>query len=207
KKVVVIQVNGSFFNEDERVFKKMYLNKNIFVVDPEQVRILAKKRLSHLKKIEVKRLLPDTLEIEIVSREPVAVLDTSGGIVIDSEGIVLAVGDVPENLPKIKGLSFFFGRPEKGEKIEKSSLDKGLVLIRGLKNKLQKKHMKLIDYVDISDKRNTIIVFGDVVIKMGEDRFSLKIEALKEILADPNVKLKDIGYIDLRFSEAVISVK
>ena len=207
KKVNVNRLNGYSFQEDEKALEGNYLGKNIFKVDLRKVQVLIKNNFPHLKKIEAKRVLPDVLEVDIVSREPAALIKDAGGVVIDVEGIVLAYGKISAKLPKIKGVTFFFSRPKIGEKVGARTLDRALALIKGLESKISKKEMGKIEYVDVSDKKNTIIVIEGVVVKMGKDRFSDKINRLKEIMIDPNVDLKDISYIDLRFEEAVISVK
>ena len=50
-------------------------------------------------------------------------------------------------------------------------------------------------------------VFLRIVFVAGERDFSEKVIKLRQILRDPNIDMKDINYIDLRFQDAVISPK
>ena len=190
--------------QPEARLKRLYIGRNIFTVDLKQAQALINSEFPQVRKVEVRRNLPEILEIDIVSREPIAVIDTNGGIVIDAEGVVLAVGEKPEDLIKIKGISFFFNVPLAGERVDNKKLDRAIVLVKVLRRKVCG-NGDSIQYVDISDRNNVLIGVSGVIVKMGTDDFSGKIEELKRILNDPRIDVKDIKYIDLRFEDAVIS--
>ena len=204
KKIAINKDKGYTFSAGERKLKRLYSGKNIFTVDLEQVKMIIKNDFPQLRKVEVTRRLPDTLEVDIVSREPVAYIASAGGVVLDAEGVVLSVGNVPSGLVKIKGISFFITRPSTGEKVGNKTLSTALVLLEGLKRKIRLRKGDL-DYIDISDKNNIVISIQDVQVKMGIKDFSRKIDDLREIMRDPQINMRDIKYIDLRFDSPVIS--
>jgi hypothetical protein len=70
-----------------------------------------------------------------------------------------------------------------------------------------RENIKDVEYIDISGQNNILLGISGVTVKMGADDFSRKIDELKEILNDPNVNMRDINYIDLRFEDPVISLK
>jgi cell division septal protein FtsQ len=111
REIVVNKDLGYSFREGERKLERLYLGRNIFTVDLKQVQVLIKNDFPQFKKVEVRRNLPEALEVDIVSRGPAALIDTGGGIIIDAEGVVLNVGEKSEGLIKIKGISFFLNRP------------------------------------------------------------------------------------------------
>jgi cell division septal protein FtsQ len=204
--IIVNKDQGYSFRMEEKKLAKRYEGRNIFSVNMRQVQTLIKNDFPQLKKVEVRRNLPDTLEIDIVSREPIAVIESGGGIVIDSEGVVLNIGEEEKGLVKIKGISFFLNMPERGEKISNRALDRALLLLEVLRKKMSSEK-KNIEYIDISDRNNLILGISGATVKMGSDDFFRKIEQLRSIINDPNVKMKDIRYIDLRFEDAVIAPK
>lgn len=206
KEIVVNKDRNYSFEEGERKLNRLYVGRNIFTVELSQMQALISSDFPQLRKIDVRRNLPDVLEVDIVSRDPVAVIDTAGGIVVDREGVVLNIGDRLEDLVKIKGLSFFLNRPSTGEKINNESLDKALILLEGFRRKLPRGSSE-IEYINIADKNNILVGMQGVTIKMGSDDFLRKISELRTILNDPDIKMSDINYIDLRFDNAVISPK
>ena len=206
KEIAVNRHSGYSFREGERKLKRLYIGRNIFTVDLKQVQMLIKKDFPQLKKVEVRRGLPEALEIDIVSREPAAVIDAGGGIVIDAEGVVLSVGEKAKGLVKIKGIGFFLNMPSRGEKITNRVLERVLVLLDGLRAKMRE-NIKDIEYIDVSGRNTILFGISGVTVKMGTDDFSGKIDELKEILNDPDVNMGDIKYIDLRFEDPVMSLK
>ena len=204
--IVINKPRGYVFTVGENKLKRLYSGRNIFAVDLDQVETLVRNEYPQLRNVEVKRDLPNTLEVDIVSREPFAYLDTAGGIVLDREGMVLSSGDVPEGIIKIKGINFFLTKPTVGSKVDNAALDKALILIEGLRKKTRVSREE-INYIDISDKNNIVVGVKGVEIKMGIDDFSRKLDDLRGILEDPQIKMGGIRYIDLRFDNPVISPK
>lgn len=207
EEIVVNKDRGYSFTDGEQKLKRLYLGRDIFSVDLGQIKTLVRNDNPQLRKVEVRRILPNTLEVDIVSRSPVAVIDSAGGIVVDKEAVVLNIGDWEKGLVRVKGLSFFLNKPSRGQKIQSEILSKVLMLLQGLSRKMTDKDYKSIEYVDISDQRNIVIAIDGVTVKMGTDNFSRKIDKLNYILNDPDVVPKDIRYIDLRFEDTVISPK
>ena len=111
-----------------------------------------------------------------------------------------------ESLVKIRGVKFILQRPPTGEKLKNESISKALQLLSALlKRGLIRRYD--VEYIDVSDKNNCVLNIQGVLVKMGYDDFTWKINKLNEILRDPDIKLDGIAYIDLRFENAVISPK
>ncbi len=206
KGIAVNKDRSISFTEGKRKLEKLYLNSNIFDINLRQVQAMIKNEFPYLKKVEVRRVFPDRVEVDIVSRQAAAVLETAGGIVIDKEAVVLAVGGKMKDLIKIKGISFFLNVPSRGETVRNKMVAKALAIVVNLRQKIWRYREK-VDYVDVSDKNNIIVSIDGVAVKMGTDDFVEKITELNRILRDPDIELSDIRYIDLRFEDPVISPK
>ncbi len=203
----MVNSEGKYHLKDaEKKIKDRYTGLNIFTVDLRQVAAGAVSDFPHLKKVDVRRILPDKLEVDLLVRTPVAVIDTGDGMVIDKEGMVLARGMETNGLVKIKGVTFFWGAPSPGEKIKTRPVAKALLLLEVLREKDFIKRYD-IEYIDVSDQNNILLNIDGVQVKMGNTDFPRKINRLNEMLKDPRMDLKDINYIDLRFEDAVISPK
>jgi len=205
KEVSVTSDRGYAFTAGRKKLERLYLGRNIFSVDLDQTATLINNDFPQLKKVEVRRRLPEVLEVDIVSRRPAARLH-SGGVVIDREGVVLATGKKDDGLVTIRGLNFFLNVPSRGTKVRNASLEKALILLSGLNRKMPGRKDS-IEYIDISDKKNLILGISGVTVKMGADDLAGKIDALNDILTDPNIDTGDINYMDMRFDEPVISLK
>ncbi len=206
KEICVNVKSERSFDEDLNKLNEFYMGRNIFTVDLKQIQVIMKEDFPQFKEIEIRRNFPNMLEFDIVPRTAVAVIDSVGGVVVDSEGIVLAVGESTEEIVMIKGINFFLKMPEKGDRIKNGALRRALLLIRGLSKKGDV-DTKNIDFINVHDRNNIQLSISGVVVKVGRDNFVRKIDSLKEILNDPELNMKDLKYIDLRFEDAVLSFR
>lgn len=202
--IVINKPQGDVFSGGEEKLRRFYTGRNIFSVDLIQIEALIRNEYPQIRNVEVKRRIPNVLEVDIKYREPFAYLDTAGGIVMDRDGMVLSSGDVPEGIVKILGISFFFTRPSTGSRIDNAMLDKALDLIDALR-RAARLTGKEIDHIDVSDRNNLVVRVRGVNVNMGADGFTRKIEHLRAIIGDPAIKMEEIRYIDLRFRDPVIS--
>jgi cell division septal protein FtsQ len=206
REIFVNKDKSYHFKEGEAKLNRAYAGRNIFSVDLKDIQSDLKTDFPQLKKIEVRRCFPDRIEVDIITRDPVAVIDYNGGVVIDREAVVVGVGYKPEGLLKIRGVGFFLNMPAKGEKLSTETLEKGLVLLDGVRQKMSA-NIKNVTYIDVSDKNNIVLGVQGVAVKMGADDFSHKLDKLNEMLRDSKLNWKEINYIDLRFKDAVIAPK
>jgi cell division septal protein FtsQ len=204
-KQIIVNDEGRYsaWTGEERL-KELYTNRNIFSLNLTEIELWIKQQSPQLKTVVVRKIMPDRIEVDLVSREPFAFINTSGGLIIDKDGVVLNRGKNKYDLPEIKGIRFFFNAPRNGEKIDNAMLEKALMLLDGLKGKGILRRNK-VEYIDISDRNNMQLGIEGVNIKMGRSDFSDKIIRLKEMLNDPKVDMRKINYVDLRFDDIIIS--
>ena len=77
---------------------------NLFDVDVRKIRSDFLAHAPNVRSMEIRRVLPDTLRVEIVERVPLARLGNWGSSVVDSEGCVFRVRGGAGELPAIVGL-------------------------------------------------------------------------------------------------------
>ena len=206
KHIAVDKPSGGIFKNVGESLDRKYIGRNIFSVVPSQVVVLIREEYPYLKMIRVRRVFPDTLEVDLVSRENFACLDTSGGVALDRSGMILSVGEFPEGLVRIKGFNFFLSRPQPGVQLKDKGVEEALEIIDSIlkKTRIRRQDLQL---VDISDKNNVWVTARDVPINLGRDDFERKIDTIKDIFSDPAIDLGGIRYIDLRFRDPVYSYK
>jgi len=206
KHILVNKPSAAVFRNGEASLDKRYVGRNIFTIIPSQVEILLRGEYPHLKMIRVRRVFPDTIEVDLVSRESFACLDAAGGVVVDRGGMILSVGETPKNLVSVKGVNFFLSRPQPGIVLKARGVEDALGVIEIILKK-QKIRRGDLEKVDVSDRNNVWVTVKGVPVNLGNDDFAKKTDILGDILADPDIDLGGIRYIDLRFKDPVYSYK
>ena len=62
---------------------------NLFALDLSEIRALVRAQDPWVRRVTVSRRLPDTLEVRVYERQPVAQLRRSGGRLVDEDGVIL----------------------------------------------------------------------------------------------------------------------
>jgi len=96
--------DGEVITEDlVREYTQIREGRNLFALHIGRVREEFLKRVPNVKAMQVRRILPDTLEIEMVERVPLARMGRGGSLAADREGQVFAAGSGNRDLPVIAG--------------------------------------------------------------------------------------------------------
>jgi cell division protein FtsQ len=163
----------------------------------------------YIKDAVVERNLPNSIDIQIVERIPVAIVNLSQPLYVDEDGVILpkAVSNITFDLPMISGISayesFIFGTSiNQPDEIDALQL---LAVLRTVNRPL---------YHNISEiqLRNggDIVLYsaeGGVPIIFGRGELSDKITRL-EIFWDDIVRtrgVKDLQYVDLRYQDQIVA--
>lgn len=161
--------------------------------------------------VEVARKLPDELIIKIVQRKPLAQIQQRGFFLVDSEGVVVsnmsrkafAEFIVISGLKGISSLSF-------GKKINSKELRSGIRLAQALsdiKEKLISLLPKEITKIDLYRYPSLYVYRGDLELRLYDDDLGKQLRVFKDILPSLEKKIKQVQYIDLRFTDPVVSFK
>ncbi len=181
--------------------------KSIFRFDTRMIARQLKRNHPEFKNIIIKRILPDTIEAEIVPRGPIALIEAGDYYMIDKKGIVISKEDsTVSGMPIVTGI-YFWHRPKEGKAITSDKLDYvfDIIAVFGSNEKLKKFS---IFKIDVSNKKDPSIYleFG-LEIKTGPDDLTEKISKLAVVLNDKKVNLDNLRYIDLRFKDPVLGPK
>ena len=148
--------------------------------------------LDLVKRAEVRRVLPSTLQMRIVEREPFACWRCEDGFwEVDDEGVIL--GRVPEssNLPLIIGVS-----PESNDQLKLS-----LNILR-----FTQKTGFSLQKIDFSSSSTGIIAYLEegIVLLINERSYIESLSYLPLVLKDLEKRGEKVSRIDFRFSEQIV---
>ena len=207
--VTSITINGQndiSFVGGRKKLNDMYLGRNMFSIDLDHATVMIAESFPQLKSVEVRRIMPNTLDVDVVIRRPVAVIGTGNKVIVDREAVVVTPTRTPVDLVRITGINFFLSKPRPGEKIEARQVIQALSLLDLLDRKNITQRYD-VEEIDISERSDLCLEIEGVRVKMGEGDFVRKVSRLQEMLEDPDINMKGVEYIDLRFEEPVISPK
>lgn len=181
--------------------------KNIFTVDIKSTARAIHADYPQLRKVLVKRVMPDILQVVIVPRIPVALIKSFKYFPVDEESVILSPQpEAKEGLPIITGISFWT-RPKKGEILRSNRISWALSLLKGINESgiLTGYRLKRID---VSNIRNIAFYLDNgLEIKIGHGNLQEKLKKLSMLLRDPKIDINNLEYVDLRFKDAVLGPK
>ncbi len=185
---------------------KLYKGRNIFSVDVQALASHIKEKYPVVKKVVIKKHLPDRIDISIISRQPVARIKAKSYFPVDSSGMVLSPDTKSDSLPVVMGLSMWI-KPRVGEELRDKKLEKALQLIKAMEQaSIIPDHS--VSAIDVSNYRNVSFYFEDgIEVKVGEGDFLNRLKKLSETLRNPALDRSNISYIDIRFNDTVIGPK
>ncbi len=212
-KIKNIIINGNT-KYDESIIKQkaeIMLGLNIFEINKKYIEDKLIDELVWLKSVNLKKIFPDKVIIEVIERKPFAIISYgNNNFIIDDEGIVLEKvenktvkdGSVKENtnmyLDLVLVKNAIKSEPEIGEKIANSAILGCGSIYQNLGHDLK----NLINYAYLSDDFTENIIFvtkSDKKIVFGTSKdIDRKIQILSLILY--KIKKENIYYqlIDLR---------
>lgn len=186
---------------------------NIIGISPEQIRLndISDLMESHpyVKAARVSHQYPGTIQIEILERQPIALLKMDPMVMLDAEGVVLPTlnnfGDF--NLPV---LTNFNPEPELYPAGEKALSIKVRECIDWL-SRIQIEYESLYDNLSEMKMTSTnemelILADHPTHIYLGQDQLWARIEILKQFEEElGSKKISDFSYLDMRYENQIIA--
>jgi cell division septal protein FtsQ len=208
-KSVKILNMGTLTSEQAFKFSELQPGENLIHLDLVNVQQVIKRNHPEFKEVRVRRVLPNRVEIFLKRRTPAAQVFFSSYVQIDKDLVLLpGSSQTPfRNLMVIKGAE----RPRSGlyvgATLNDSDAQKALWLMEIIKRSgILKK--RTLTQIDIGDPKNfSLIVDGNIEIKMGNNHFIERIKILDQTLKTLNVDVAKVRYIDLRFDDVVIGTR
>lgn len=154
---------------------------NLFRIKDKSVIKRLKETYTYVEGVNLKRVFPGRIVIEVAQAEPMGACTTAGGFVIVSEsGRVLELGSqsVPEGAMVVSGMYFYEpqegrvlgqGYPQDKEK-EAELEEEGFRMLKNLVEAVEEVGFDNITMVDFSDRLNIVIAYEDrILIELGSE--------------------------------------
>jgi len=184
----------------------LYKGRSIFDVDIKSISSGIRESYPFIKDAVVKKVLPDTIEIDIISRMPVAKIKARVYFPIDNTGMVLSPEINSEDLPLISGLSMWL-RPKSGARINDGKLKDALVLLESLNESSPLRAYK-VTKIDARNSGNFVFYLENgIEVRIGGKDYTERVKRLVKTLSNTKIDKSNIKYIDVRFKDVVIGPK
>jgi len=184
-----------------------WLGQNLLAIDLEALAAKLKAQRPQLKRVRVIRRLPNTLQVEVIKRTPVAQIRHGQWHPVDAEGFIFPEANpAPWNhLVILKGV----GSPHASLRIGAENTSERLLLALRLVAALRRSPVLMghrVTVVDVSDPRSLNFVMDDEIeIRCGDEtHLATALERLRAVLRRVAGNALAIRYIDVRFKDPVI---
>lgn len=171
------------------------LEENIFKVSSSKVE-QAIKTNAYIESVQIKRKLPETIEIQIIEREPSYILTLGNAyIYMNTQGYLLEISKEPLKLPVITGFLTPEEQIQEGNRLCAEDLQRLSSVIQIVDSANNNEIRKLITKIDISDKQDYVLELKSEKknIHIGDtSNLSTKMLYVKTILEKEKKKEGDI---------------
>ncbi len=207
-----IRIAGASLVTDEEVLAaaKIDISSPIMEANVETIRKRLLRGLPQVMDVRVSRIFPSTIRIELIERDPIAIILDNGIWGVDSDGVLLPRFSARHGLdyPVITNIRLQKYVP--GEKVDDTGLT-SLVRFLGELRTLNPALYSRISEVTIDDMIGVRLIMLDynVPVLMGHERLLKKCKDL-EIAWDfllNSRKAASIKYLDLRYRDQIILKK
>lgn len=191
--------------------------RNIFSVDLRKKALSAMRRYPRYCRIRIYRVLPDRIYVDFSERKPLACIKCEHPVLVDESGFLFPLPEgtqAGQDLPVIEGLGGKLGLSSYGKRQSFAQLQLALSVIKGFEAYPSLGILRIRN-VEVNGAGAVAgIVFKEddsraqeMQVKFGGERIGEKIGILATIFGHYSGDLRNISYIDLRFSEPVIKYR
>ena len=199
-KEVSVQGNNKINSEEIKSLSQLTIDENIFRFSSKEVEENVKEN-AYVDTVNIKRKLPNTVEITITERETKYQLEYGNAyIYIDKDGYILEISDVNANLPIIRGYGTLQENLQPGNKLTDEDCEKLITVEKFLRAAQNNGIYDIITYVDISDSKDYKIEMptkGKIAYLGDDTNINDKMLILKEILTREEGKNGEVFINDL----------
>lgn len=160
-----------------------------------------------VESVTVRRLLPSTVDVRIVERNPVAIarlgqqlyLVDDAGIIIDGYGPSYSDFD----LPIVDGMAA--PAESGGRAIDPARAQLTARFLAALAGRPELR--RAVSQVDVSRERNVAVLLGDdpTLLYLGDDQFVDRLRTYLELRPTLTERMAAVDYVDLRFGPRVVA--
>lgn len=162
--ILEIKVVGNQKITSEKIINMsgIVVNENAFKIDIKQA-IANILQEPYIEKVEIKRVLPSTIEIQVKERQATFMLEFANGYVyINNQGYMLESAEEKLEIPIITGYVTPVENIVPGNRLQTEDLKKMETVLKIMETAKSNEIEKMITKIDISDEKNyTLILEGE----------------------------------------------
>ena len=162
--ILEIKVVGNQKITSEKIINMsgIIINENAFKIDTKQATINILQE-PYIEKVEIKRVLPSTIEIQVKERQATFMLEFANGYVyINNQGYMLEISEEKLEIPIITGYITPVENIVPGNRLQTDDLKKMKAVLKIMETARSNEIEKMITKIDISNDRNyTLILEGE----------------------------------------------
>ena len=162
--ILEIKVVGNQKITSEKIINMsgIIINENAFKIDTKQA-IINILQEPYIEKVEIKRVLPSTIEIQVTERQATFMLEFANGYVyINNQGYMLEISEEKLEIPIITGYITPVENIVPGNRLQTEDLKKMKAVLKIMETARSNEIEKMITKIDISNDRNyTLILEGE----------------------------------------------
>jgi len=205
-KAVIIEPSLQFINKKD--IEKL-IGQSIFLVDLKKLHGRLEYRYPQVSQLRIMKQFPNQILIKAESRNPIAQTRINDILLtLDLGAVVLSTSTkLEKNIPFIVGLperseTISLGEPVRGKEVRLA-----LRIIR-LFNENHTLSKYGIDKINVENISNIYLnLTNGLKVIVDHDNLSRKIKLLNFMIAQSQINLKEVKYIDLRFKEPILGKK
>ncbi|HEY6951057.1 MAG TPA: cell division protein FtsQ/DivIB [Bacteroidota bacterium] len=209
-KVTRVTLQGNRIVEANELFQLAQVKRGVSIYDVD-LKAIQKNLLTHcyVKEAIVGRNLPSTIELTVVERTPIALVNRSEIVYLDEDGVVLprSISKALFDLPVLSGLNVGTSLSY-GSVVRDSNAFAALRILRAAKL-VNSELYHLISEVQVRADSDLVVYTaeGGVPVIVGEGNIADKLVRLNEfwnqVIRERG--LQDLQYVDLRFDDQIVA--
>lgn len=156
---IIVKGNTKVTQEEITNLSKINIQENIFKQNLKKAKEQIKQN-GYVEDVNIKRILPDKIEINIKEREATFIIEFGNGyIYINNQGYILEISNQKLDLPIITGITTTSEQIKEGNRLNKEDLKKLGTVLKIMATANVKNIDKLITSIDITDSSNYTLYF------------------------------------------------
>lgn len=209
-KVRRVTLEGNRIIEANELFQLAHVKQGSLIYDID-LPAIRKNLMSHcyVKEAIVERNLPSTVQLTVIERAPIALVNRAETVYLDDEGVVLphSISKALFDLPVLSGDQLKLSLPF-GSVVDNSDVQEALTVLKTAK-RVNSEMYHLISEIRLRG-RNDMVMFtaeGGVPIFFGDGDIADKLVRL-EVFWNEEIRkrgLQYLQYVDLRYSDQIVA--
>lgn len=184
--IIVIGNNG-ILEETIISLSEIEIGANIYKTSKEIIRKRIKQN-AYIESVEVKRRLPNKIELEVKERKTSYMLEYAGSFVyINNQGYILEVSNEKLDVPIIEGYNTIEEELQVGNRLNKEDLTRLEMILKIAESKESNEILEKINRINIEDKQNYTLKMEEekkTVYLGSANNLSSRMLYLKAVLED-----------------------